>query len=88
MSATRCILNDLGDILSLSSVHHLDEEESDILEPLQAKLSRQVQLQLAQQFVEAERLASSKPHPELSKKAEKAPEESIQVGLAEKHGEF
>ena len=86
MSATKYVLYDLGDILSLSLVHHLDEEESDILAPLQAKLSRQAQLQLAQQFVEAERLASSKPHPELSDKADKAPEESIRVGLAEKHG--
>jgi hypothetical protein len=66
-------------------VHHLDEEETDILKPLQSKLNRTIQLELAQQFIDAGRVASNKPHPELSKKPEKAPQDNIEVGLAEKH---
>jgi hypothetical protein len=66
-------------------VHHLDEEETDILKPLQSKLNRTIQLELAQQFIDAGRVASDKPHPELSKKPEKAPQDNIEVGLAEKH---
>ena len=65
-------------------VHHLDEEERDILKPLAAKLNDDIQCELALQFISAEPYASEKPHPELSKKAEKAPGESIQVGLEEK----
>jgi len=66
-------------------VHHLDEEERDILNPLRSKLDKSFQLQLAQQFVDAGQLASDQPHPELSKKPEKAPQENIDIGLAEKH---
>ena len=66
-------------------MHHLDEEETDILKPLQSKLDQKLQLELAQQFINAGRLASDKPHPELSKKPEKAPQDNIDVGLAEKH---
>ena len=68
-----------------SLVHHLDEEETDILKPLQSKLDQKIQLELAQQFIAAGQLASNKPHPELSKKLEKAPQDNIDVGLAEKH---
>lgn len=50
-------------------VHHLDEEESDILKPLAAKLNDDIQRELALQFISAEPYASEKPHPELSKKA-------------------
>ncbi len=66
-------------------MHHLDQEETDILKPLRSKLDHKLQLELAQQFVDAGRLASDKPHPELSKKTEKAPQENIDIGLAEKH---
>jgi hypothetical protein len=66
-------------------VHHLKEEEADILKPLRSKLDEKLQLELAQQFIDAGRLASDKPHPELSKKPEKAPQENIDIGLAEKH---
>jgi hypothetical protein len=69
-------------------VHHLDEEETDILKPLESKLDRKIQLELAQQFVDAGRVASNKPHPELSKNPEKAPQDNIDVGLAEKHSFF
>mgnify|MGYP002378862391 CR=1 FL=1 len=65
-------------------MHHLDEEETDILKPLRTKLERNIQLDLAQQFVDAGRVASDRPHPELSKKPEKAPQENINVGLQEK----
>lgn len=65
-------------------MHHLDEEETDILKPLESKLDQKLQLELAQQFVAAGRLASEKPHPELSKKPESAPKENVEVGLAEK----
>ena len=68
----------------LFSVHHLDEEERDILQPLRSKLDENLQLQLAQQFVDAGQLASNEPHPELSKDPETAPKENIRVGLAEK----
>ncbi len=66
-------------------MHHLHEEERDILEPLQSKLDHHFQLELAQQFIDAGRLASDQPHPELSKKPEEAPQENIDIGLAEKH---
>jgi len=66
-------------------MHHLHEEETDILNPLRSKLDEKFQLELAQQFIDAGQLASDKPHPELSKKPEKAPEENINIGLAEKH---
>lgn len=66
-------------------MHHLDEEEADIIKPLRSKLDEKTQLEFAQQFIDAGRLASNKPHPELSKKPEKAPQENIDVGLAEKH---
>ncbi|UJR29106.1 hypothetical protein I4U23_010320 [Adineta vaga] len=66
-------------------MHHLKEEESDILQPLRSKLDDKLQLELAQQFVDAGQLASDKPHPELSKQPEKAPQENIDIGLAEKH---
>ncbi|CAF1575176.1 unnamed protein product [Adineta ricciae] len=65
-------------------IHHLKEEESDILEPLRSKLDDKFQLALAQQFNDADRLASNKPHPELSRKPEKAPQDNIDVALAEK----
>jgi len=65
-------------------VHHLDEEETDILAPLRSKLSQNIQLELAQQFIDAGRLASNRPHPELSKRPEEAPQDNIDVGLAEK----
>jgi hypothetical protein len=65
-------------------VHHLDEEETDILAPLRSKLSEKIQLELAQQFIDAGRLASNRPHPELSKSPEEAPQDNIDVGLAEK----
>ncbi|CAF0959973.1 unnamed protein product [Adineta ricciae] len=65
-------------------MHHLKEEENDILEPLRSKLDDKFQLVLAQQFNDAGRLASDKPHPELSRKPEKAPQDNIDVGLAEK----
>ena len=65
-------------------MHHLDEEENDILKPLQSKLNDEIQRDLALEFISAEPYASDKPHPELSKKAEKAPQENIQVGLEEK----
>jgi hypothetical protein len=66
-------------------VHHLDEEERNILKPLHSKLDQHFQLELAQQFIDAGQLASNQPHPELSKKPEKAPQENIDIGLAEKH---
>jgi len=66
-------------------VHHLDEEETDILNPLQSILDQKIQLELAQEFINAGQIASNKPHPELSKKPEKAPEDNINIGLAEKH---
>ena len=66
-------------------MHHLHEEERDILKPLQSKLDQQFQFELAQQFIDAGRLASDRPHPELSKKPEEAPQENIDIGLAEKH---
>jgi hypothetical protein len=66
-------------------VHHLDEEETDILKPLQSKLDQKTQLELAQEFIDAGRIASNKPHPELSKKPEKAPQDNIDVGLAERY---
>jgi len=66
-------------------VHHLDEEETDIIKPLRSKLDEKLQLQLAQEFINAGQLASDKPHPELSKKPEKAPQENIDIGLAEKN---
>ncbi|CAF0771322.1 unnamed protein product [Rotaria sordida] len=69
-------------------VHHLNEEESDILNPLRSKLNDKFQLELAQQFIAAGQLASDKPHPELSKKPEETPQENINVGLAEKHQDF
>ncbi|CAF0855265.1 unnamed protein product [Adineta steineri] len=65
-------------------MHHLDEEETDIIEPLRSKLDQKLQLELAQQFIDAGRLASKKPHPEMSKNPEKAPRDNIDVGLAEK----
>ena len=61
------------------------KKKRDILKPLQTKLDRKLQLELAQQFIDAGRVASDKPHPELSKKPEKAPQDNIDVGLAEKH---
>jgi len=66
-------------------MHHLHDEETNILEPLRSKLDEKFQLELAQQFIDAGQLASDKPHPELSKKPEKAPQENIDIGLAEKH---
>ncbi len=66
-------------------MHHLDEEETDILKPLQSILDQKIQLELAQEFINAGQIASDKPHPELSKKPEKAPEDNINIGLAEKH---
>ncbi len=66
-------------------MHHLDEEESDILKPLRSKLDQKLQLELAQQFIDAGQLASNKTHPELSKKPEKAPQENIDIGLKEKN---
>ena len=66
-------------------MHHLDEEEKDILKPLRSKLDHQFQLDLAQEFIDAGQLASNKPHPELSRKPEKAPQENIDIGVAEKH---
>jgi hypothetical protein len=72
-------------IIYLFVVHHLDEEESDIIQPLRSKLDQKLQLELAEQFIDAGRVASHKPHPELSKKPEKAPQENIDIGLAEKH---
>lgn len=65
-------------------MHHLDEEETDILQPLQLKLDEKTQLELAEQFIAAGDIASKQPHPELSKNADKAPRENIQIGLAEK----
>ena len=65
-------------------MHHLDEEERDILNPLRSKLDRTVQLDLARQFVAAGQLASANPHPELSKKPEKARQDNIDVARAEK----
>lgn len=65
-------------------VHHLDEEERDILQPLRSKLDQNFQLQLAQEFVNAGEVASDRPHPELSRKPEESPQENIQIGLAEK----
>ena len=69
-------------------MHHLKEEETDILQPLRSKLDDKFQLALAQQFNDAGRLASNKPHPELSRKPEKAPQDNIDVGLAEKQNEL
>ncbi len=66
-------------------MHHLDEEETDILKPLQSILDQKIQLELAQEFINAGQIASDNPHPELSKKPEKAPEDNINIGLAEKH---
>ncbi len=66
-------------------MHHLDEEETDILIPLQSILDQKIQLELAQEFINAGQIASDKPHPELSKKPKKAPEDNINIGLAEKH---
>jgi hypothetical protein len=66
-------------------VHHLNEEERDILIPLRSKLDHKFQLELAKQFIDAGQLASDKPHPELSRKPEKAPQENIDIGRAEKH---
>jgi len=66
-------------------VRHLDEEETDISKPLQSKLDRNIQLELVQQFIDAARVASDKPHPELSKKLENAPQDNIDIGLAENH---
>lgn len=66
-------------------MHHLDEEERDILQPLRSKLDENFQVQLAKEFVEAGQVASDRPHPELSRKAEQSPDENIQIGLAEKH---
>ncbi len=66
-------------------VHHLDEEETDILKPLQLKLDSKIQLELAQEFINAGQIASKKPHPELSKNPDKAPQDNINIGLAEKH---
>lgn len=43
-----------------------------------------MQLELAEQFTAAGHLASDRPHPELSWKPEKAPQEGIKVGLAER----
>lgn len=65
-------------------MHHLREEETDILGPLRSTLDEQFQLQLAQEFIEAGQLASDKPHPELSRKPEEAPQENMDVGLSEK----
>jgi len=69
-------------------VHHLKEEESDILEPLRSKIDPDFQFELAKQFEDASRLASERPHPELSKKPEKAPQENIEVARAEKQQEL
>lgn len=66
-------------------MHHLNEEERDILSPLRSKLDEKFQLELAQEFIDAGQLASDKPHPELSRKPEEAPQENIDIGLAEKH---
>ncbi|CAF1298119.1 unnamed protein product [Adineta steineri] len=66
-------------------MHHLKEEEADILKPLRSKLDKKLQLDLAQQFIDAGKLASNRPHPELSKEPEKAPQENIDIGRAEKH---
>jgi hypothetical protein len=66
-------------------VRHLDEEETDIFKPLQSKLDRNIQLELVQQFIDAARVASDKPHPELSKKPKNAPQDNIDIELAEKH---
>lgn len=66
-------------------VHHLDEEETDILKPLQSKLDEKIQRELAEQFIAAGDIASKQPHPELSKKADRAPQENINIGLAEQH---
>ena len=65
-------------------MHHLKEEERDILAPLRSKLDDQFQLTLAQQFEAAGQMASDKPHPELTRDPERAPQESIRVGLVEK----
>ncbi|CAF0866350.1 unnamed protein product [Rotaria sp. Silwood1] len=65
-------------------IHHLNEEETDILNPLRSKLDGKLQIELAQQFIDAGQLASDKPHPELSKKPEETPQENIKVALAEK----
>lgn len=62
----------------------MKEEERDILKPLRSKLNEKFQLTLAQQFNDANTLASDKPHPELSRKPEKAPQANIDVALAEK----
>ncbi|CAF3183104.1 unnamed protein product [Rotaria sp. Silwood2] len=50
----------------METIHHLDEEETDILKPLCSKLHDKIQLQLT----DAGQLASNKSHPELSRKPE------------------
>ncbi|CAF0853832.1 unnamed protein product [Didymodactylos carnosus] len=65
-------------------LHHLDDEERKIIIPLQSIINEQEQERLAGEFDRAESVASAKPHPEMSKKAEEAPMENIQIGLKEK----